>query len=295
MTKESSSRSKGNPRALDRARSRSATKPRPLSRIDSIRITRLPAAGHEGFEIRESPRARRRRVPISPDAATCADCIADILDPSNRRHRYPFTNCTHCGPRLTIVQDIPYDRSRTTMSYFALCDGCRDGIRGSAEPPLSCAAERMRRLWSSTQPRRCVACRCRRGDPIAEVRRLLGQGNVVAIKGLGGYHLACDASNEIAVRTPAGAEGAGGETVCLHGRSTCRKSSAIAMSARRSASLLESRERPIVLLQRRDGLRAPRRDRARGRPTSGSCFPTHRSTTCSSGRRLARMPALPCS
>jgi hydrogenase maturation protein HypF len=222
----------------------------PLSRIDSIRTTRLPAAGHDGFEIRESPRARRRRVPISPDAATCPDCLADILDPANRRHRYPFTNCTHCGPRLTIVLDIPYDRSRTTMNTFELCQDCR----AEYEDPTD------RRFHA--QPNACPACGprlrlvdavglpmpCR--DPLAEARRLLSQGAIVAIKGLGGYHLACDANNEIAVRTlrerkvreekPFACMAVDLSEIALH----CEIDP-------EERVLLESRERPIVLLRKR--------------------------------------------
>jgi hydrogenase maturation protein HypF len=236
----------------------------PLSRIDSIRVTRLPAAGHEGFEIRESPHARRRRVPISPDAATCPDCLADILDPGNRRHRYAFTNCTHCGPRLTIVLDVPYDRSRTTMNTFQMCERCR----AEYEDPND------RRFHA--QPNACPECGpslrlidaiglpmpCR--DPLAEVRRLLAQGFIVAIKGLGGYHLACDAMNEIAVRS-------------LRARKVREEKPFACMAldvgeiARRCVvgaderALIESRERPIVLLRKRgdcalpDGI-APRQE-----------------------------------
>jgi len=173
----------------------------PLARIDSIQTTRLPPAGHRGFEIRKSPGARKRRVPVSPDAATCPACLADILDEKDRRHRYAFTNCTHCGPRLTIVVDVPYDRARTTMAGFTLCESCQAEYEDPAD----------RRFHA--QPNACPACgpRLRFEDstgirlpvlnPLAEARRLLAQGSIVGIKGLGGFHLACDAQNELAVGT----------------------------------------------------------------------------------------------
>lgn len=228
----------------------------PLSRIDSIKITKLPPAGHEGFEIRESPRARRRRVPISPDAATCPDCLGDILDPGNRRYRYPFTNCTHCGPRLTIVLDVPYDRSRTTMNGFDLCEDCRAEYDDPAD----------RRFHA--QPNACPECGpqlrlvdavglpmpCR--DPIAEVRRLLVQGSIVAVKGLGGYHLACDAMNEIAVRALRDRKVREEKPFACMALDVAEIERHCLVDAE-ERKLLESRERPIVLLRKRPGSPLP--------------------------------------
>lgn len=221
-----------------------------LSRIDSIKITRVAAGGHRKFEIRESPKARKRRVPISPDAATCPECLADIFRDGDRRYRYPFTNCTLCGPRLTIVVDVPYDRSRTTMSVFPLCPECRaeygdpESRRFHAQPNAcpTCGPR-----LSLTDP---IGIRLPVLDPLAEVRRLLIQGSIVAMKGLGGFHLACDARNELAVRT-------------LRERKT-REEKPFALMASEigeveahcdvtpeERALLESVERPIVLLRKR--------------------------------------------
>ncbi len=228
----------------------------PLARVSSIRATSLPAAGHSGFAIRESPRARKRRVPISPDAATCPDCLADILDEKGRRYRYPFTNCTQCGPRLTIVRDVPYDRSRTTMADFVLCDACR------------CEYEDPEDRRFHAQPNACPDCgprlsledatgiRLPARDPLAEARRLLAAGHIVCVKGLGGFHLSCDARNEVAVHTlrerkyreekPFALMSVDLEEIERH----CFVTAA-------ERELLLSRERPIVLLARRQDCGLP--------------------------------------
>jgi hydrogenase maturation protein HypF len=95
-----------------------------LARIDAVEETTLVAVGEEGFRIVESRAVEGDYQPIAPDAATCPECVADILDPGNRRYGYAFTNCTNCGPRFTIIEDIPYDRPLTTMRHFTMCDAC---------------------------------------------------------------------------------------------------------------------------------------------------------------------------
>jgi hydrogenase maturation protein HypF len=240
----------GEPRALDGIEDAIRAEAPPLSRIAAIRTTQLPAAGHKGFVIRESPQARKRRVPVSPDAATCDACTREIFDERDRRYRYPFTNCTHCGPRLTIVQDVPYDRSRTTMSGFILCEACRREYEDPAN----------RRFHA--QPNACPECGPRLSledatgiklpvrDPLSEARRLLGNGHILAIKGIGGFHLSCDAENEVAVHTlrerkvreekPFALMAADPEEIGRH-----------CYLEPEEAALLTSAERPIVLLRRR--------------------------------------------
>lgn len=176
--------------------------PPPLARIDRIvRETCFDVAG-AGFRIVDS-QAGLARTGISPDAATCAQCLADIADPANRRYRYPFTNCTHCGPRFSILRALPYDRRNTSMDAFTMCPACQREYDDPAD----------RRFHA--QPNACPSCGPRlwleRGgdlpaaplavgpDALEQVRQLLREGRIVAVKGLGGFHLACDATSEAAV------------------------------------------------------------------------------------------------
>ncbi|HWQ62430.1 MAG TPA: carbamoyltransferase HypF, partial [Negativicutes bacterium] len=170
----------------------------PLAVIDALTAEPRPPVGEQGFAIRASGPAGDKLALISPDVATCPDCRAELADPADRRHRYPFTNCTNCGPRYTIIDDVPYDRERTTMAAFHMCPACR----AEYDDPAN------RRFHA--QPNACPVCgpayrlldgagRPLPGDPLAETRRLLAAGKVAAVKGLGGYHLACDARDAAAV------------------------------------------------------------------------------------------------
>ncbi|MGZ6987878.1 MAG: acylphosphatase [Thermoanaerobaculia bacterium] len=115
----------GDPEQLSRFRKRILSETPPRARIQDLNESWLDPIGYEGFQIRESEAKGTKTVLILPDIATCQDCLTEILDPENRRFRYPFTNCTNCGPRFTIVRDLPYDRKNTTMSGFPLCAACR--------------------------------------------------------------------------------------------------------------------------------------------------------------------------
>jgi hydrogenase maturation protein HypF len=168
----------------------------PLAVIERVTAVPLPATGAAGFEIVASRGSGERSALVSPDTATCADCLADLADPGDRRYRYPFTNCTNCGPRFTIVRDVPYDRPNTTMVGFAMCPACAAEYHDPTD----------RRFHA--QPTCCPACGPRprllggaerAGEPISEAAGLLVEGAVVAVKGLGGYHLAADAASEPAV------------------------------------------------------------------------------------------------
>ena len=172
--------------------------PPPLSRIESVATTPLSGAAPSGaFQIVHSE-SGAISTEISPDAATCEDCLTEIRDPADRRYRYPFTNCTHCGPRLSIMQGIPYDRARTSMSKFAMCAAC---LREYQDPSN-------RRFHA--QPNACPACgpkiwledargRIACDDAITETARRLMLGQIIAIKGIGGFHLACDATDPTVV------------------------------------------------------------------------------------------------
>lgn len=162
--------------------------PPPLAWIQETEIVELAPAGESSFAIRESLEETGEFALISPDVATCADCLRDLSDPHNRRYRYPFTNCTNCGPRYTIVQDIPYDRPNTTMAKFTLCDDCRREYEDPSD----------RRFHA--QPNACPVCGPSLSAGVAETVERLARGEIVALKGLGGFHLACDAGNESAVK-----------------------------------------------------------------------------------------------
>jgi hydrogenase maturation protein HypF len=157
-----------------------------LARIDSVRSRAVAARGDAGFVIARSA-ATGRSALVPPDVATCADCLRELFDPSDRRHRYPFVNCTQCGPRFTIVRGLPYDRPNTTMAGFPLCAECRAEYEDPAD----------RRFHA--EPIACPVCGPRLSMPLEQAVALLRDGAVVAVKGLGGYHLACAAADEQAV------------------------------------------------------------------------------------------------
>ena len=170
----------------------------PLARIESFDVKYLEPLGYGTFEIRKSEEAQEKFTLISPDVATCDQCLSELFLPQNFRYRYPFINCTLCGPRFTIIQDIPYDRHKTTMAPFAMCPICQKEYENPSD----------RRFHA--QPNACPACGpslCLKdregrevpGDPIVNTLDLLAEGRIVAIKGLGGFHLACDARNQEAV------------------------------------------------------------------------------------------------
>ncbi|AKK02505.1 carbamoyltransferase HypF [Corynebacterium epidermidicanis] len=166
----------------------------PLAHVLSVTTTDLPIISETRFTIVASRRVAGERTLIPPDVATCPDCLADMASPDNRRYRYPFTTCTNCGPRLTIIADLPYDRPLTTMKKFPMCPECEAEYTNPADrryhaQPISCP-NCGPTLWIEG-----VDCE----DPILEAQSLLSAGHILAVKGLGGFHLLCDAWNEEAV------------------------------------------------------------------------------------------------
>ena len=171
----------------------------PLAVIFEIKSHEIETVGYDDFIIRDSDDHEEKFVPISPDISTCSDCLAELFDPNDPRYRYPFINCTNCGPRFTIVKDIPYDRKYTTMAPFKMCMMCQREYNDPGD----------RRFHA--QPNACPVCgpsltllndkleKIEIPDVILEVCSLLRDGKIIAIKGLGGYHLACDALNPDAV------------------------------------------------------------------------------------------------
>ncbi len=161
----------------------------PLARIVHVEWQYLPPRRYRDFIIKKSQVQAQRSTLVSPDVSVCDDCLREMNDPRDRRYRYPFINCTNCGPRYTIIKDIPYDRDKTSMASFSMCERCRNEY----EEPLD------RRFHA--QPNACWDCGpsvylheyngkpVDGADPVSETRELLKSGKIVAIKGLGGFHL----------------------------------------------------------------------------------------------------------
>jgi len=226
--------------------------PPPAAQIQSVHSLRIPARLLRTFEIVESEIAADRRVSIPADLATCAECLAEVHDPDDRRHRYAFTNCTNCGPRFTIARAVPYDRPHTTMAAFVMCDQCR----AEYETPSN------RRFHA--QPNACPACGPRlwladsggidtaAPDAIAAAADALRHGCIVAVKGLGGFHLACDASQEPAVAALRVRKRRDEKPLAVM-VATLADAERLADMTDAERSLLTSIERPVVIVPRRPG------------------------------------------
>jgi len=242
----------GEPSALDGLLQALRTDPPPAARIRSLRWKEIPAREAKEFVIAPSLPGTTRQVSIPPDLAICEACLAEISDPSNRRHRYPFTNCTDCGPRFTIALDAPYDRRVTSMSGFVMCEACQ---REYDDP-------RDRRFHA--QPNACPRCGPRlqlldsqgkdlaSADPLREAAAALRAGNIVAVKGLGGYHLACDATSSDAVQLLRERKRRDAKPFAVMVRDL-GEARGLATLSTEEEKLLVSTERPIVLVQRKPG------------------------------------------
>ncbi|GAA3528774.1 carbamoyltransferase HypF [Streptomyces osmaniensis] len=320
----------GSGAAVARFCDRLAVQAPPLARVESVDHQELPAAGGEAFIILASRSGGPVRTLVSPDTATCADCLAELADPADRRHRHPFVNCTHCGPRFTIVTGVPYDRANTTMAAFPMCPDCAGEYADPADrrfhaQPVACpscgprlrliapgaehaagadrVAERAARSDGGTEcaagpdsvtvpsagpdsvavrsagPESVavpsagpdsvadrtagsdpVAERAARSDPVtdrpvgqdpvAEARAMLARGAILAVKGLGGYHLACDATNADAVSLLRRRKARGDKPFAVMARAASDVEHLVRLGPE-ERRLLEGPARPVVLLRRR--------------------------------------------
>ncbi len=224
--------------------------PPPLASIDRIVHGIIPTIGETGFRIAESRCEDERRALVTPDVAVCDECVAELFDPNDRRYRYPFINCTNCGPRFTIVQNVPYDRKATTMSDFSMCAECRREFDDPADRRFHAQPNACARCGPSVSLLDCHGHIVHDSDPIRAVAALLSNGAVVAVKGLGGYHLACDAFDETAVRKLRKGKRREEKPFALMARDLGDVRSLCFLEPAEEA-LLRSGQRPIVLLKRR--------------------------------------------
>jgi len=218
----------------------------PLARIDSVATSDLAPNGETGFRIVASEVLGRVSTGIPADAATCSDCLRELLDPADRRYRYPFLNCTNCGPRYTITRRIPYDRPQTSMSRFPMCPQCQ----AEYDDPLN------RRFHA--QPNACWRCgphvwletpkgaTIESADPVAETIERLLRGEVMAIKGIGGFHLSVDATSEEAVRSLRQRKHRYGKPLAIMVRDLAAANMLCDLTPHEEA-LLQTPARPIVL------------------------------------------------
>jgi hydrogenase maturation protein HypF len=236
--------------ALDRFLDELATRPPVLARIERVRWQSCRPRGERDFRIEPSIADRAQTVFPAADVATCAECLTELFDPGDRRYRYPFLNCTQCGPRLTIIRSMPYDRDRTTMASFVLCPECRAEYEDPANrrfhaQPIACPACGPRLTLSDAQGIPVPS-----SDPLSDAARLLRQGGIVALKGLGGYHLACDALDPSAVAALRTRKHRDEKPFALMVRDVAAARRFADVSPAEEA-LLTSPRRPIVVLRRR--------------------------------------------
>lgn len=224
----------------------------PLARVESVTAQPLDVRGERTFRIVASERRQGAVVPVSPDVAPCADCAREFRDPRDRRFRYPFINCTNCGPRYTIVRDVPYDRARTTMAAFTMCATCRDEYEDPASrrfhaQPNACPDCGPTLAWRRSGERADAA---RGEEALAAALASLRTGEVVAVKGVGGFHLACDAASTAAVERLRARKHRGEKPFALLAPDldAVRR---FALVSEPEEALLASAARPIVLLNRR--------------------------------------------
>jgi hydrogenase maturation protein HypF len=242
----------GTEAVLGEMRQRIEAEPPAGCQLSGIEATWLDPVGYQGFVIRDSAAGMEGQVWVRPDAATCPACVEEIFDPSNRRYGYAFTNCTACGPRYSIMESVPYDRARTSMKTFSMCPTCRaeyedpGNRRFHAQPNACPVCGPQLSFWS---PEGSVVAT--RADALARAVRLLQSGQILALKGLGGFQLLVDATSEEAVRRLRRRKHREEKPVALlfHRLEAVEK---VCQVSAAEARLLQGPEAPIVLLRRRN-------------------------------------------
>ncbi len=234
------------------------TAPPPLAHLEDITVALVQPTGATTFVIIESQANHAQRTFISPDVALCDDCLREVFDPQDRRYRYPFINCTNCGPRFTIIRTLPYDRPFTTMADFALCPACRQEYANPLDrrfhaQPVACpiCGPQLAFVASDQVDDTQHATRIMGEAALQAAQALLRDGGIVAVKGLGGFHLACDATNDQAVQSLRQRKGRIDKPFAVMARDVATAQQCAEINADELA-LLTSRERPIVLLRKRD-------------------------------------------
>ncbi|HBC46825.1 MAG TPA: carbamoyltransferase HypF, partial [candidate division Zixibacteria bacterium] len=191
----------GKKTSLDRFLSRLQSEKPPRSFIQSLESSYLDSVGFGSFEVRESDQSGKKTALVLPDIATCPDCLREIFDPENRRYLYPFTNCTNCGPRYSIIEDLPYDRRNTTMKIFPMCENCQreyddpSDRRFHAQPNACPECGPHLELWDKAGKKIDF-----RQEALTLAAAAIRQGKILAIKGVGGFHLMVDTRDEEAVK-----------------------------------------------------------------------------------------------
>ena len=210
----------------------------------------IPVVGGTGFAIADTSRSDGGRTLASPDVAMCAECDAELRDPGNRRYRHPFVNCTNCGPRFTIIASLPYDRASTTMAGFAMCADCAREYADPADRRFHAQPVCCPNCGPTLSYRTTAGEVAHRESALRAARALLKQGGVLAVKGIGGYHLACDARNHAAVTELRRRKRRGDKpfAVMVPDLNTARRIVDLDETAQRAVS---GPQRPIVLLPRR--------------------------------------------
>ena len=226
-----------------------------LAKIASMEINKVDCCGYTDFSIRLSASEEETDVLVPPDTTVCSDCVTEVLDPEDRHYLYPFTNCTNCGPRFTIVRDFPYDRSNTTMSSFPMCKECREEYNDPADrrfhaQPVACPQCGPQVIFSDSTGQELS------GDWREQFSHSIKEGKIVGVKGLGGFHLSCDAHNQKAVALLRERKGRPAKPLAVMARDLDTVKKYCRVSAQEE-KLLTGAEAPIVVLDKRHPFNLP--------------------------------------